>query len=85
LNSGLHACKASTLEPCLQSVLLWWFWRWGSCELFVGVGLKLWSSRVWSPNLGDGMTPKDDEGITKKVPQTRHRIQRTLTWEADEE
>jgi hypothetical protein len=31
LNSGLHACKAGTLplEPHLQSILLWLFWRWG--------------------------------------------------------
>jgi hypothetical protein len=30
LNSGLCICKAGTLllEPHLQSILLWWFWRW---------------------------------------------------------
>jgi hypothetical protein len=29
LNSGLHACKGGTLllEPHLQSILLWLFWR----------------------------------------------------------
>jgi hypothetical protein len=31
LNSGLHIHKASVLllEPHLQSILLWLFWRWG--------------------------------------------------------
>jgi hypothetical protein len=31
LNSGLGACKAGALplEPQLQSILLWVFWRWG--------------------------------------------------------
>jgi hypothetical protein len=31
LNSGLHTCKVGTLllEPNLQSILLWLFWRWG--------------------------------------------------------
>jgi hypothetical protein len=31
LNLGLHACKAGTLplEPHLQSILFWLFWRWG--------------------------------------------------------
>jgi hypothetical protein len=31
LNSGFHTCKASTLllEPHLQSILCWLFWRWG--------------------------------------------------------
>jgi hypothetical protein len=30
LNSGLRACKTGTLllESCLQSILLWLFWRW---------------------------------------------------------
>jgi hypothetical protein len=38
LNSRLHACKVSTLllEPHLQSILLWLFWRWGSPALFQG-------------------------------------------------
>jgi hypothetical protein len=42
LNSGLHTCKAATLtlEPHLQSILLWLFLRWGSHELFVLAGLK---------------------------------------------
>jgi hypothetical protein len=36
LNSGLHTCKQSTLhlEPHLQSILLWLFWRQGLPELF---------------------------------------------------
>jgi hypothetical protein len=31
LNSGACACKASALmlDPQLQSILLWLFWRWG--------------------------------------------------------
>jgi hypothetical protein len=31
LTSGLHTCKVGTLllEPHLQSILLWLFWRWG--------------------------------------------------------
>jgi hypothetical protein len=31
LNSGLLTCKAGSLplEPVLQSILLWLFWRWG--------------------------------------------------------
>jgi hypothetical protein len=31
LNLGLHTCKASalSLEPHLQSILLWLFWTWG--------------------------------------------------------
>jgi hypothetical protein len=31
LNSGLCGCKAGALllEPHLQSILLWLFWRWG--------------------------------------------------------
>jgi hypothetical protein len=45
LNWGLCACKAGTLllEPQLQSILLWLFWRWGSRELFALGGLKPWS------------------------------------------
>jgi hypothetical protein len=35
LNLGLRICKAGVLplEPHLQSILLWLFWRWGSCCL----------------------------------------------------
>jgi hypothetical protein len=42
LNSGLHIFKAGTLllEPYLQSILLWLFWRWGLSELFALAGLK---------------------------------------------
>jgi hypothetical protein len=42
-NSGLYGCKAGTLllEPHLQPILLWLFWRWGSHELFARAGLKL--------------------------------------------
>jgi hypothetical protein len=34
LNSGLCTCKAGALplEPHLQSILLWLFWRWGSLD-----------------------------------------------------
>jgi hypothetical protein len=48
LHSGLLTCKAGALmlEPLLQSILLWFFWRWGSWELFARTGLKLWPS--WS-------------------------------------
>jgi hypothetical protein len=40
--SGLHTCKTGTLplEPHLQSILLWLFWRWGSYKLFAWTGLK---------------------------------------------
>jgi hypothetical protein len=33
LNSGLHASKGDAVppKPHLQSILLWLFWRWGSC------------------------------------------------------
>jgi hypothetical protein len=37
------------LEPHLQSILLWLFWRWGSHELFAWAGLESWSSRSWPP------------------------------------
>jgi hypothetical protein len=32
LNSGFHFCKAGALplEPHLQSILVWLFWKWGS-------------------------------------------------------
>jgi hypothetical protein len=32
LNSGLHTCKAGVLliEPHLQSIFIWLFWRWSS-------------------------------------------------------
>jgi hypothetical protein len=42
LNSGLHTCKAGTLllAPHLQFIVLWLFWRWGSCELFAQACLK---------------------------------------------
>jgi hypothetical protein len=37
LHSGLHIFKASALllEPHLQSILLWLFWRWGSRENYL--------------------------------------------------
>jgi hypothetical protein len=43
LNWGLHTCKAGALplQPCLQSILLWLFWRWRSLELFAWADLKL--------------------------------------------
>jgi hypothetical protein len=47
LNSGLCAGKAGALllEPHLQSILLWLFWRgWGPWELFSRVDLELRSS-----------------------------------------
>jgi hypothetical protein len=42
LNSGLCTCKAVTLllEPHLQSILLWLFWRWGSLKLFASASLE---------------------------------------------
>jgi hypothetical protein len=42
LNSGLCACKAVALplEPYLQFILLWLFWRWESHELFARAGLE---------------------------------------------
>jgi hypothetical protein len=42
LNSALHTCKAGTLplEPRLQSILVWLFWRWESHELFTQAVLK---------------------------------------------
>jgi hypothetical protein len=46
LNSGHHVCKAGILplEPHLQSILLWLFWRWGSHELFACIGFELKAS-----------------------------------------
>jgi hypothetical protein len=42
---GLYACKAGThkagavlLEPHLQSILLWLFWRWGLEDFFAWAG-----------------------------------------------
>jgi hypothetical protein len=42
LNSGLCAYKVDTvmLEPHLQSILLWLFWRWKSHRLFAQAGLS---------------------------------------------
>jgi hypothetical protein len=39
LNSGLHTCKAGTLplEPHLQSMLLWLFWRQGLMNYLPGL------------------------------------------------
>jgi hypothetical protein len=44
---GLCTCKEDTflLEPHLQSVLVWLFWRWGSLELFAWAGLEPPSSQ----------------------------------------
>jgi hypothetical protein len=41
LNSEIHACKASSLrlEPHQQFILLWSFWRWGTCTVFAQSGL----------------------------------------------
>jgi hypothetical protein len=36
---------ALLLEPYLQYILLWLFWRWGSHELFATDGLELHSSQ----------------------------------------
>jgi hypothetical protein len=51
LNSGLHACTAGAvlLEPHLQSILFWSFWRWGFHELFAWAGLKPRSSQFQPP------------------------------------
>jgi hypothetical protein len=42
LNSGFHNCKAVTLplEPHLQSILLWLFWRWGFWNYLPGLALN---------------------------------------------
>jgi hypothetical protein len=47
LNLRLCPCKSGALplEPSLQSIFFWLFWRWGSHKLFVQAGLELWSSR----------------------------------------
>jgi hypothetical protein len=52
LNSGLCTCKtgALPLEPHLQSILLWLFWSWGSCDLFAQAGLKPLSSQSQPSN-----------------------------------
>jgi hypothetical protein len=63
LQSGFSACKAGghktgalPLEPHLQSVLLWLFWRWGSCgpkpqsvwsQPPKQVGLQAWTTGSW--------------------------------------
>jgi hypothetical protein len=43
LNSGLHTCKAGALllEPCLQSILFWLFWRWGLKNYLSGLASNL--------------------------------------------
>jgi hypothetical protein len=42
LNSGLCTCKAAALalEPLLQSILLWLFWRWGLMNYLLGMALN---------------------------------------------
>jgi hypothetical protein len=42
LNSGLFTCKAGALllEPCLQPILLWLFWRWGLVNYLPSLGLN---------------------------------------------
>jgi hypothetical protein len=42
LNSGLHVCKAGALllEPHLQSILLWLFWRWDLANYLPGLAWK---------------------------------------------
>jgi hypothetical protein len=39
LNSGLRTCEAGSLllEPLLQSILLWLFWRWGLKKCLPGL------------------------------------------------
>jgi hypothetical protein len=46
LNAGFHSYKADAvhLEPHIQSILLWLFWRWESLKLFSLAGLKPQSS-----------------------------------------
>jgi hypothetical protein len=41
LNSWLHACKALLLEPHLESILLWLFWRWSLVNYLPGLALNL--------------------------------------------
>jgi hypothetical protein len=43
LNSGLCDCKAGTLplEPHLQSIFLWLFWRWGLTNYLHGLASNL--------------------------------------------
>jgi hypothetical protein len=52
LNSGLCTRKAGALplEPHLQVIVLWLFWRWGPHELFIGTGLKPQSSDLSLPS-----------------------------------
>jgi hypothetical protein len=42
LNAGLCTCKAGTLllEPHVQSILLWLFWRGGLVNCFPGLALN---------------------------------------------
>jgi hypothetical protein len=42
LNSGVHACKAGTLqlEPHLQSILLWLLWNWGLLKYLLRLALN---------------------------------------------
>jgi hypothetical protein len=48
---GVWTCKAGALllEPHLQSILFWLFWRWGSWE-FVQAGLELQPPSLILPN-----------------------------------
>jgi hypothetical protein len=43
LNSGLCTCKAATLplDPHLQSILLWLFWRWSFLNYWPRLALNL--------------------------------------------
>jgi hypothetical protein len=47
----LHACKAGflPLEPHLQSILLWLFWRWGLVKYLPRIGFEPRSSQSQSP------------------------------------
>jgi hypothetical protein len=40
-----HKAGSLLLEPQLQSILLWLFWKWGYCKLFSQPGFKLWFSQ----------------------------------------
>jgi hypothetical protein len=64
LNSGLCTCKPGALpiDPHLQSILLWLFWRWGLENYFTGLASncnppdlslpRSWNYRREPPALG---------------------------------
>jgi hypothetical protein len=62
LNSGVHTCKADAvpLEPHLQSILLWLFWRWGLSKHLLGwAGTGIMSISASQVDGMTGMSPTD--------------------------